>query len=83
MNEKPWPLVIKCASRNDWRAREMLQNAKKLRESRDARSRVFINPHLTKQQAVEEKALRTEVKQRKENGEDVMIKNGKIVSRQE
>jgi hypothetical protein len=59
----------------------MLQNAKKLHNATDGRSKVYINPHLTRMQSEAEKVLREELKQRKDAGDDVVIKNGKVVLR--
>lgn len=57
-----------------------------LRKSRDLRTHssfcnTFINPDQTRLQRENSKALRTELKHRRDNGEDVCIKYGKIVAR--
>lgn len=62
--------------------RSVIRNAKSLRNSKDANYRnVFINPDETYLQRIQSKRLRDEIKTRKQKGEDVVIRNGKVVPR--
>ena len=62
--------------------RDVLSNAKKLRDSEDAIAvKLFINPDLTEKQRKIEADLRKEMWDRRTNhGENVAIKKGKIVT---
>ena len=63
--------------------RELLSNAKKLRQSADAytKTSVFINPDLTLMERQEGYALGSELRRRENAGEaDLMTKRGKIVN---
>ena len=44
--------------------------------------RIYIKPDMSLREQAEERKLRSELKERKEQGEDVTIRNGKIVSRE-
>lgn len=69
---------FKCSDKNI-RA-ELLRNAKELRTMPNY-SRIFISPDLTKIQLHEAKILRSELKRRREAGEQVIIYKGAIVSK--
>ena len=63
--------------------RELLSNAKKLRQSADAytKTSVFINPDLTLMERQEGYALGSELRRRENAGEaDLMTKRRKIVN---
>lgn len=75
---RPRLIRVKCKSleiKND-----ILRNAKKLHDLPSFRG-VYINPDRTKLQQRNDKFLRDELKRRKERGEDVIIRNSKIVNR--
>ena len=55
-----------------------MQKAKNLRNSTTFKN-VYINPDLTIRQQKESKALRDELKKRRNNGESVVIRNGEVV----
>ena len=77
-SKKPRPLKIKCV---DYNAKQkLLFNSKQLR-SHEKFLRTFINPDLTKMQQSWNRKLRTELKQRRDNGEDVVIRSGNVVPR--
>ena len=79
-NQKPLPLLIQLSSL-DFK-HDILKNAKKLKYLHQENNlKVFIAPDLTPQQQAQQRELRVELKQRKDNGEDVFIKQGKIVNR--
>ena len=59
---------------------EILRRSKSLRHSQTFKD-IYINPDLTPLQQKESRLLRIELKQRREIGEDVMIRRGKIVSK--
>lgn len=73
---KPRLLRIKCQNMSV--KLSLLRHSKKLRESTRFRN-VYINPDLTKQQRVKGAELRSELKRRRENGERVIIRGGRIV----
>jgi hypothetical protein len=75
---KPRLLRITCSSVEA--KFEMLKKAISLRRS-DEYKGIYINPDLTAKQQQEARDLRTELKVRRENGEDVIIRRGKIVNR--
>ena len=56
-----------------------LQRSKKLRSSTKHKN-VFINPDLTRIQRTHDKALRDELKRRRDNGDLVTIRRGRIVN---
>ena len=73
------PLLVKLGSeREKWKtvgkARAALQND-------GIFAAIFVNPDLTKREREKQYFLRQELKERRENGEDVMIKRGAVVSR--
>jgi len=79
-NDKPRPLLVTIPD-NTIR-RQILRNAKNLRNS-NTHKRVFISPDLTPQEREANKQLRQELKRRKDAGDtNLIIKNGKIVSKQ-
>lgn len=77
-NNKKRPLLIKCETYDD--KIKVLQNSNKLRII-NTNNKISIKPDLTKLQQSEQKALYTEFKTRKEDGEDIIIKKGKIVAK--
>lgn len=77
-SSRPRILRIVC---NDAKARQsLLRKAKNLRAMPEY-ANVFINPDLTPSQQREQKRLREELKRRKNLGEDVIIRHGKVASR--
>ena len=61
--------------------REILRNAKKLRTSdSEILKKIFINPDLTTAQKAIDKKLREDMWKRRENGENVIIHRGQIVT---
>ena len=59
--------------------REILGHAKELRQS-ESWGNIYISPDLTPTERERDKKLRTELKQRRDDGErDIIIRNGKIV----
>ena len=70
-----------CVKLNDSLAkRNILQKAKILRNSTKFKH-CFVNPDLTPMQRRFDKMLRDELKKQRENGQDVVIKNGRIIAR--
>ena len=60
--------------------REILRNAYKLKTYvTSSNEKLFIKPDLTRKQQEADKTLRTELRNRRANGESVTIKFGKIV----
>ena len=60
----------------------IIKVAKNLRSSSNLLfTNVFINPDLTHEQRAEQKRLNDERKLRKANGEDVIIRNSKVILR--
>ena len=57
--------------------RDILQRAKKLRES-EKWKKVFITPDLSPKERMRNKELREELKRRTDEGEDLVIRRGKI-----
>lgn len=77
-SRKPRSKKIKCA---DYDARQkLLFNSKRLR-SHEKFMRTYVNPDLTKLQQSWNRKLRAELKQRRDNGEDVVIRSGNVVPR--
>ena len=68
-------VVLNCESEK----KSILYNAKKLRMP--PYRNVFVNPDLIGAQREINNRLRSELKNRREKGEDVLIRNGKIVAR--
>ena len=60
--------------------RRILSKSKSLRNS-SSMSRVFVKPDLTPMQQAQEKKLRDELRDRRANGEDVVIFRGRIRTR--
>ena len=73
---RPRLLRIKCQNINV--KLSLLRQSKKLRDSTRFRN-VYINPDLTNQQRAKSAELRSELKRRRENGEKVIIRGGRIV----
>jgi len=76
------PRLLKVICRNDEIKRDMLTKAKDLR-SKPVFAGVYVNPDQTPLQQRQGKALREEFKRRKNLGEDVILRHGKIVARQD
>ena len=72
--------LMKVTGLNPERKREILSKAQQLRNSSTFR-RVFIHPDLTPLQQKEHQFLRSELQRLRSKGEDVVIRHGKIVSR--
>ena len=78
-NTKPRPLKI--IFREMAKKREVLTAAKKLRQSDNAvAKKLFINPDLTEAQRKLDKDLREKMWQRRENGENIIIRRGELVT---
>ena len=72
------PLLIKVTdTKEKW---YILGKAKNLRDS-EKYSKIFISKDMTIEERQKDKELRAELKERKENGEDCLIKNGRVVKR--
>lgn len=60
----------------------ILRNARRLKDSTNpSHKKLYIKPQLTALQLQKEKKIREEFKSRKSNGEDVFIRDGKILTR--
>ena len=71
--------LLKITVENITKKREILSNAKKLREV-NAWKGIYINPDLTPKERETNKILREDLKRRKDNGEvDLVIRRGKII----
>ena len=79
-HDRPRLLRIKCCSFDE--KLSLLKAAKDLRKH-DAYGGVYINPDLTRLQRVKNKELRTELRQRREAGEEVIIYRGRIIDKSE
>ena len=79
IRNKPRPLLVKLReAKNKWR---IIANAKWLRESSfEGIRKVSIAPDMTKKEREENKKLREEVSLRRENGENIKIHRGKIIT---
>jgi len=80
INVSKGPRLIRVICRGETVRHEILRRAKKLRNL-PTHSHVYINPDLTVFQRVENRQLRSELKLRKSQGEDVVIRNGKVVDK--
>jgi len=77
-NENNRPLLVIMREKD--KKYEILSNASKLRNAQEEEHRkVYISPDLTIKQREENKKLREELKRRRENGENLYIKGGKLV----
>ena len=79
-NSKPRLLRIQCSNREI--KESILHKSKDLRKN-DSFKNIYINPDLTKMERLKNKALREELRLRKNSGEDVLIHRGKVISKQE
>ena len=81
VDNKPRVLIVKFSNQNC--RRKVLRNANKLRNYTPEGStlKVFISPDYTKTQQEFQKKLRSDLKTRRDAGEDVYIKDNKIVQR--
>ena len=79
-DSKPLPLIVRLSSFE--LKRNILKNAHKLKNFYDTGStlKVFIAHDLTRKQQEENKLLRERLRERKNNGEKVFIRRGKIFS---
>ncbi len=77
-NVSKGPRLIRVICSGESVKKDILRKAKQLRY-RSAHTNVFINPDLTFQQRDENKHLRNELKARRSQGENVIIRNGKVV----
>lgn len=75
------PRMLKVVCRNEETKRDVLSKAKDLR-SMPGYEAVYVNPDQTPLQQRQSKALRAEYARRKNLGEDVILRHGKIISRQ-
>ena len=74
------PRLIRVICSEETVKKDILRKAKQLRNL-PAHSNVYINPDLTLVQRDVNKQLRNELKTRRSQGENVMIRNGKVVDR--
>ena len=72
--------LLKVVCKDQAAKKDILGKAKELRSNSTYRN-VYINPDLTPMQQEESKRLRTELRSRRDKGEDVIIRRGKIISR--
>ena len=77
-SSKPRLLRFKCSDSDD--RSTLLRKSKELKNCIEYRE-TYINPDQTKMQREHGKAMRAELKSRREKGEDVVIKYGKIICR--
>lgn len=80
VGQRPKLLRLKCQSLDV--KFDLLKRSKNLRKSAQF-SNVYINPDLTKLQRQADKALRAELKQRRNNGEKVVIHRGRVIKAQD
>ena len=73
------PRLIRIICSEESTKKGILRKAKQLRNI-PAHSNIYINPDLTVRQREESKRLRNELKSRRSQGENVVIRNGKVVS---
>ncbi len=77
---KPRPLRIRVKDQNT--KSTILRNSPKLKSVPDPKvNSIFINPDLTLMQRDDDKKLRDECKSRRDAGEDVIIRAGKVIPR--
>ena len=78
-DNKPKILIVKLASREC--RNKILRNAPKLRNYSPANSnyKIYVSPDYTRKQREFQKDLRQKLKERRENGEQVVIRRGEIV----
>ena len=74
------PRLLKIICRDVNSKRSLLSKSKYLRDSIDFKN-VYLNPDLTPIQQKENKRLREELKARRDRGEDVFIRHGRIVEK--
>ena len=79
---KPRPTLIQYQEADHETRATILRNAKKLRNvnKENCISTVFVNPDLTYKEREESWKLRQELKRRRENGEELIIRRGAIVT---
>ena len=77
-NSKIRPVLMRL--RNEKEKWNILGRAKQLKNSEKYKG-VYITRDMTEKEREEDKILRTELKERRDNGEDVQIKNGVVVKR--
>ena len=74
------PRLLRVTLENVEVKKQILMKAKHLRDSVDGNlSKVFISPDLTPKEREANRKLREELKARRDQGENVVIRNGKIV----
>ena len=79
--ETPTPRPLKIVFTDITMKREVLSSARRLRDSdKDIPKRLYINPDLTEAQRKKDKDLREEMWTRRQNGENVAIQKGEIVT---
>ena len=83
--KKNKPRLLKVTISNTHVQKQVLKQAKNLKScGSETMSKVFITPDLTLQEREENRKLRDELKARRDKGEtDLVIRNGKIVQKQE
>ena len=79
-NTRSRPVLIKMSDEKEkW---NVLKNAKELKDAEGWKKKIGISPDLCKEDREKEKQLRTELKQKRENGErNWYIRNGKLCKR--
>ena len=79
--QKPRPRPLKIVFKDMAKKREVLSAAKNLREATNPiANKLFINPDLTEAQRTLDKKLREEMWQKRESGQNVVIRRGEIVT---
>ena len=76
------PRPIKLTLKNEKTKFKILKNSSLLKNFQSQQN-VGIKPDLTKQQQIEDKELRAQLKRRKDGGEDVMIYRNKVILRED
>lgn len=81
---KPRIVVVKFHENDTNKRLNILRNAKNLKNliNENPLKKIYIKPDLTWRQQQKDKDLRAEVKRRRENNEDVVIKKGEVVPRE-
>ena len=79
-SKKPRLLCVTCADKSS--KFDLLRSAKELRNS-EKYKHCFINPDMTYAEREKNRKLRSEVKEKRQQGLDVIIRNGKVVLRRD
>ena len=76
-DDRPRIIIIECSNAD--LKRTLLQNSFKFKNVIMSNNKIFLTPDLTKQQLEADRALRETLRFRRNNGENVSIRKGKIV----